>query len=90
MVPLPASGGGHGCADHVDHLFSLRGWALWWRDRELWSWIARGPVSNCYWRVFETNPEEVPGCGRQTWKGAREATRQLYEEREELKGRKLG
>lgn len=71
---------GTGMYEHVDHMFSLRGWALWWRDRELYTWIAHGPKTNIAWRIFDTNPLGIPGCGRRTWSGAREALRESYEQ----------
>ncbi|KAK3298779.1 uncharacterized protein B0H64DRAFT_415341 [Chaetomium fimeti] len=36
-------------------------------------WLTKGPGSNHAWRVFETNPLNIPGCGRRAWPGARQA-----------------
>ncbi|KAI1373068.1 FAD/NAD(P)-binding domain-containing protein [Hypoxylon crocopeplum] len=62
---------GTGLYDNLDHLFTGRGWALWWNDRELWTWLAKGPMNSYSWRLFDTNPKGVPGCGRKSWSGAR-------------------
>lgn len=67
---------GTGLYDNLDHMFSGRGWRLWWYDRELWTWLAKGPMNSYSWRVFETNPQGIPGYGRKTWKGARKALRE--------------
>lgn len=64
---------GTGLYDNLDHMFSGRGWGLWWYDRELWTWLAKGPMNSYSWRLFETNPKGIPGCGRRTWAGARKA-----------------
>ncbi|KAI1393138.1 FAD/NAD(P)-binding domain-containing protein [Hypoxylon trugodes] len=76
---------GTGLYDNIDHMFTGRGWGLWWNDRELWTLLAKGPM-NCYsWRLFETNPDGVPGCGRKIWPGARKAMQEVYENYEEFK-----
>lgn len=67
---------GTGLYDHLDHVFTGRGWGLWWNDRELWTWLAKGPMNSYSWRLFETNAENRPGCGRKTWAGARKALRE--------------
>jgi len=59
--------------ENLDHFFTGRGWALWWRDPELWRWLAKGPLNNYGYRLFDTNPEGIPGCGRRIWHGARQA-----------------
>ncbi|KAM4064382.1 flavin-binding monooxygenase-like domain-containing protein [Hirsutella rhossiliensis] len=65
--------------DNVDHLFTGRGWKLWRKDRDLYKWIARGPMSSHSWRLFETNPGQIPGCGRSTWHDARWAVQDAFE-----------
>ncbi|KAI1206646.1 FAD/NAD(P)-binding domain-containing protein [Annulohypoxylon truncatum] len=67
---------GTGIYDNIDHMFTGRGWGLWWYDHELWTWLAKGPMNNHSWRLFETNPDAVPGCGRKTWPEARKAMRE--------------
>lgn len=47
--------------------------------------MSKGPNTNVAFRVFETNPLGIPGCGRSTWTGARDALRALYEESEDFK-----
>lgn len=64
---------GTGVYDNLDHIFSGRGWRLWWNDRELWTWLVHGPTNSYSWRIFETNPQGILGCGRKTWPGARKA-----------------
>ncbi|KAL7625927.1 hypothetical protein AAE478_002696 [Parahypoxylon ruwenzoriense] len=76
---------GTGLYDNLDHMFTGRGWGLWWNDRELWTWLAKGPMNSYSWRLFETNPDGRPGCGRKTWPGARKALREAYENYEEFK-----
>ncbi|KAI1451417.1 FAD/NAD(P)-binding domain-containing protein [Annulohypoxylon moriforme] len=76
---------GTGVYDNIDHVFTGRGWGLWWNDRELWTWLAKGPMNAHSWRLFETNPEAVPGCGRKTWPDSRKAVREAYETCEEYK-----
>ncbi|KAK8102223.1 hypothetical protein PG984_015369 [Apiospora sp. TS-2023a] len=76
---------GTGLYEHVDHAFALGNWRLWWNDRELYTWLARGPINPCSYRLFETNPLGVPGCGRRSWGGARGAVKRLYEDAEEFK-----
>ncbi|KAI1134834.1 FAD/NAD(P)-binding domain-containing protein [Hypoxylon sp. FL0543] len=76
---------GTGLYDNLDHIFTGRGWRLWWKDGELWTWLAKGPMNSYSWRLFETNPRGVPGCGRKTWVGARKALQEAYEICEEFK-----
>lgn len=64
---------GTGMYEHVGHSLSLRNWILWWKDRRLHRYLTKGPASSHAWRVFETNPGGIPGCGRRTWPGARQA-----------------
>ncbi|KAI0157903.1 FAD/NAD(P)-binding domain-containing protein [Hypoxylon sp. FL1284] len=70
---------GTGLYDNLDHALSGYGFRLWLRDRELWTWIAKGPLTSFSWRLFETNPNGIPGCGRKTWPGARAALEKAYE-----------
>lgn len=67
---------GTGLYDQLDHIFSGYGFRLWRQDRELWTWLAKGPLTSFSWRLFDTNPNGIPGHGRKTWQGAREAVRQ--------------
>lgn len=78
---------GTGMYDNLGHLFAVhKGWGLWWRDPELYSWIARGPMTNVAYRVFETNPLGIPGCGRPTdVAGARQALKDIYTQAEDIK-----
>lgn len=79
---------GTGMFENLGHSLALhRGWGLWWRDRDLYKWMTKAPASNVSFRVFETNPLGIPGCGRKTWSGAREALREIYEEAEDLKAK---
>lgn len=66
---------GTGMYDHVDHMFSTRGLKLWWSDRELHAWLSKGPMNAYSWRLFDTNPQGIPGCGRKTWPEARKAVK---------------
>ncbi|KAI5918221.1 flavin-binding monooxygenase-like-domain-containing protein [Camillea tinctor] len=77
---------GTGLYEHLDHIFTTHGWGLWWKDRELWTWLAKGPMNNLSWCLFETNPLGIAGCGRKTWPGARKAVQEVYEDYEYLKG----
>ncbi|KAI1815543.1 FAD/NAD(P)-binding domain-containing protein [Poronia punctata] len=70
---------GTGLYENLDHIFTTRGWALWWRDRALWTWLSKGPMNSYSWRLFDTNPKGIPGCGRKAWDGARQATKDAYE-----------
>ncbi|KAI0378666.1 FAD/NAD(P)-binding domain-containing protein [Hypomontagnella monticulosa] len=76
---------GTGLYDNLDHIFSSRGWALWWNDRELWTWLAKGPMNSYSWRLFETNPKGIPGCGRKAWPRARKTLQEAYDTCEEFK-----
>ncbi|KAI1181448.1 hypothetical protein F5B17DRAFT_452331 [Nemania serpens] len=69
---------GTGLYDHIDHTFSGRGWRLWWNDREFWTWIAQGPMNSYSWRLFNTNPDGIPDCGRKVWEGARQSINEAY------------
>ncbi|KAK4158781.1 flavin monooxygenase-like protein [Cladorrhinum sp. PSN259] len=73
---------GTGMYEHVGHSLSLRNWILWWKDRRLHRYLTKGPASSHAWRVFETNPGGIPGCGRRTWPGARQALQDAYEDYE--------
>ncbi|RDA85267.1 hypothetical protein CP532_2330 [Ophiocordyceps camponoti-leonardi (nom. inval.)] len=64
---------------HLDHVLSGVGWKLWWCDRELYRWIASGPMCSYAWRLFDSNPDRIPGCGRAAWPGARKAVEEAYE-----------
>lgn len=67
---------GTGLYEKVDHLFAGGGFRLWWNDYDLWTWITKGPLNSYSWRVFETNPEGIPGFGRRSWPGARSAIKE--------------
>ncbi|KAK8099707.1 dimethylaniline monooxygenase 2 [Apiospora kogelbergensis] len=56
---------GTGLHARVDHAAALScgGWRLWWDDRALYAWLARGPVHPAAYRVFETNPRGCRGAG---------------------------
>ncbi|PHH63149.1 hypothetical protein CDD81_6200 [Ophiocordyceps australis] len=75
---------GTGLYERLDHGLSGRGLRLRWEDPELYRWLAKGPINSHAWRLFETNPGGVPGCGRATWAGAREAIREAYEDYQEF------
>ncbi|KAK7947884.1 uncharacterized protein PG986_008770, partial [Apiospora aurea] len=79
---------GTGLDENLGHALSFRYWRLRWRDPELWAWLARGPLNNNALRVFETNPDAVPGCGRRAWPGARGALQHAYEYYQEYKKQK--
>ncbi|POR32008.1 Dimethylaniline monooxygenase [N-oxide-forming] 5 [Tolypocladium paradoxum] len=64
---------GTGMYDKLDHLFSGRGWRLRWQDKRLHKWLSNGPMNSYAWRLFDTNPKRIPGCGRRTWPAARKA-----------------
>lgn len=70
---------GTGMYDNIDHLFALRGWRLWWQDRDLYKWLSKGPMNSYGWRVFETNPKGIPGCGRRALPEARKNVEEAYE-----------
>ncbi|KAK7972288.1 hypothetical protein PG988_006422 [Apiospora saccharicola] len=36
---------GTGLYEHIDHALALGNWRLWWNDRELYTWLARGPIN---------------------------------------------
>ncbi|KAK6708458.1 hypothetical protein SNK04_009424 [Fusarium graminearum] len=67
---------GTGLYSYLDHPLSFKGWWLWWNDRNLWRWLARGPMNSYSWRLFDTNPDDIPGCGRKAWAGARTAVQE--------------
>ncbi|POR38259.1 Dimethylaniline monooxygenase [N-oxide-forming] 5 [Tolypocladium paradoxum] len=62
---------GTGMYDNIDHPLTFRGLLLQWKDSQLHKWLAKGPANSYAWRLFETNPRRIPGCGRQAWPGAR-------------------
>ncbi|KAH7312590.1 flavin-binding monooxygenase-like-domain-containing protein [Stachybotrys elegans] len=68
---------GTGMYEHLDHVLSTRGWRLWWQDRELHHWLSQGPPTSHAWRIFETNPQQIPGCSRRAWPGARQAVQNI-------------
>ncbi|KAI1258962.1 flavin-binding monooxygenase-like-domain-containing protein [Xylariaceae sp. FL1019] len=76
---------GTGMYDHVGHSFSLRNWILWYKDRELHKYLTKGPATAHAWRVFETNPAGIAGCGRRAWPEARRAMRDVFAEYERCK-----
>ncbi|KAJ4405029.1 hypothetical protein N0V82_010391 [Gnomoniopsis sp. IMI 355080] len=79
---------GTGMFENLGHFFALdKGWGLWWRDPDMYKWMTKAPSSNVGFRVFETNPLGIPGCGRSTWSGAREALREIYEGAEDFKAK---
>ncbi|EEU37804.1 uncharacterized protein NECHADRAFT_54967 [Fusarium vanettenii 77-13-4] len=43
----------------------------WWRKQ--WTVDHSGPMNSYSWRLFDTNPLQIPGRGRKTWSGARKA-----------------
>lgn len=67
---------GTGLYDNLDHVFTGCGWRLWWNDRDLWTWLAKGPMNSHSWRLFETNPDGIPGCGRKAWPKARQTMKE--------------
>lgn len=67
---------GTGMYEHIDHILGGRGWRLRSQDRELWTWLAKGPLNSYSWRLFETNPQGIPGCGRKAWPEARKAVQE--------------
>ena len=67
---------GTGMYEHVNHSLSLQNWALRYRDRQLHRWLTDGPASSHAWRLFDTNPANIPGRGRSAWPGARQALRE--------------
>ena len=62
---------GTGMYENLDHIFSGRGWRLWWADHDVWTYMTKGSMNSYSWRLFETNPEGIPGCGRKAWPEAR-------------------
>lgn len=64
---------GTGMYDHVGHKFSWCNLRLRWKDRNLHKCLSRGPPTSSAWRVFDMNPQGIPGCGRRIWPHAREA-----------------
>ncbi|KAI0513073.1 FAD/NAD(P)-binding domain-containing protein [Xylaria bambusicola] len=76
---------GTGLYDNLNHIFTTQNWSLWWNDHELWTWLSKGPMNNYSWRLFDTNPKGIPGCGRRSWPGARQATKDAYEIFEDFK-----
>ncbi|RMJ12734.1 hypothetical protein CDV36_007615 [Fusarium kuroshium] len=78
---------GTGLYEHLDHVFTTRGWWLWWNDYELWKWLAKGPMNSYSWRLFDTNPLQMPGRGRKVWAGARKAVEEAYHIFEDFKAK---
>ncbi|KAH8585789.1 flavin-binding monooxygenase-like-domain-containing protein [Bisporella sp. PMI_857] len=76
---------GTGLYDNLDHVFTARGWRLWWKDRDLWKWLAKGPINSYSWRLFDTNPECIPGCGRKVCPEAKKMVKEAYEAWEDYK-----
>ncbi|KYK57116.1 Flavin monooxygenase-like protein [Drechmeria coniospora] len=70
---------GTGMYDNLDHPFTGRGWSLRWKDKDVYRWMSKGPMNGYAWRLFDTNPRRIPGCGRKAWPGAREAMHEAYE-----------
>ena len=64
---------GTGMYDKLDHIMSGRGWRLRWEDKRMYKCLVKGPMNSYAWRLFETNPKNIPGCGRSIWPGARQA-----------------
>ena len=64
---------GTGMYDQLGHGFTLGALRLRWRDWRLHRWLFREPANSYAWRMLETNPERIPGCGRRMWPGARGA-----------------
>lgn len=64
---------GTGMFEHMNHIGTVGRWRLWYKDRELYTWLTKGPANNHALRLFNTNPEGVSGYGRRMWEGAREA-----------------
>jgi dimethylaniline monooxygenase (N-oxide forming) len=73
---------GTGMYDNFNHILTGYGWKVWWKDHSLWTWLAKGPLSSYAWRLFDTNPKGIPGCGRKAWPEAKmalkEAVRLLF------------
>lgn len=66
---------GTGLYNNLDHMFSTRGFKLMFSDKQLHTWLSKGPANAYSWRLFETNPQGLPGCGRKTWPDARKAVK---------------
>lgn len=64
---------GTGMYDRFGHALTFRRWRLLWEDRRLHRWLSKGPANSHAFRMFETNPKGIPGCGRRAWPGARQA-----------------
>ena len=64
---------GTGMYDYLGHPLILGGWQLLWKDRRMHKWLCKGPANSYAWRMLETNPKGIPGCGRRTWPNARQA-----------------
>ncbi|ERF70480.1 hypothetical protein EPUS_09222 [Endocarpon pusillum Z07020] len=79
---------GTGLYQNLDHVLTTRGIRLWWKDRELWTWLAKGPMNAYAWRLFNTNPKAIPGCGRKVCPEARTMVKEAYEACEEYKRQK--
>lgn len=64
---------GTGMFDNVGHKYSPCNLRLRWKDKSLHKYLSKGPASSHAWRVFDTNPQGIPGCGRRVWPPARQA-----------------
>ncbi|KAM4054539.1 flavin-binding monooxygenase-like domain-containing protein [Hirsutella rhossiliensis] len=76
---------GTGMFDNIDHVLTLRGWRLKRKDRELHMLLSQGPANSYAWRIFDTNPKGIPGCGRKAWPGARQAVQDAYDDYQKYK-----
>ncbi|KAF5633022.1 dimethylaniline monooxygenase 2 [Fusarium tjaetaba] len=75
---------GTGMYENAGPKFSLRNFKLRFRDRALYNSLTRGPASSHIWRVFDTNPRGIPGCGRRAWPHARQMVEDAYRNYEEF------
>ncbi|RBR19234.1 uncharacterized protein FIESC28_05699 [Fusarium coffeatum] len=71
---------GTGLDAYLDKYAILNGLRLYKDDSDLWKWLCRGPTTSLSWRLFDTNPEGIPGHGRKVWEGSRDALQKNYEE----------
>ncbi|KAJ4003757.1 hypothetical protein NW752_011180 [Fusarium irregulare] len=76
---------GTGLEAFLDKYAFLEGLRLYKNDYELWKWLHKGPTTSLSWRLFDTNPEGIPGHGRKVWGGARDALQKNYEELERFR-----
>ncbi|KAF5646391.1 dimethylaniline monooxygenase 2 [Fusarium sp. NRRL 52700] len=75
---------GTGMYENAGPKFSLRNLKLRFTDRSLYNSLTRGPPSSHIWRVFDTNPRGIPGCGRRAWPHARQMVEDTYHDYEEF------